>query len=70
MANNSIGNNIRNLRQSLGLSQKEFADLLSVSEAIVSRVETGDREASAPFVQKICDVFHVKPHIIFTSNDA
>ena len=70
MANNSIGDNIRNLRLALGLNQKEFADLISFSEAIVSRVENGKREATAQFIQRICDTFHAKPHIIYNSSCA
>lgn len=67
--NTNIGENIRGLRQALGLSQKEFADVLMVSESIVSRVENGRREASAQFIQKICDILHAKPHVLYAVND-
>ena len=38
-----FGKNIRQLRRSTGFSQKELAQIAGVSEAAISRYETGQR---------------------------
>ena len=50
------GENIKRLRQSKGLTKKEFADKLGVERASVIRWEKGDAEPKFEILLRICSV--------------
>ena len=53
---------LKNVRYQLGLSQREFADLLGVNKASISLYEIGVRQPSFPTIRKI--VNELKKHNI------
>ena len=62
----SIGRVLIGLRIAFGLSQREFAEKLGVSEAAVSRDERNEYHGiSVERAQKILETFNVKPTISF-----
>ncbi|TQW60947.1 XRE family transcriptional regulator, partial [Clostridioides difficile] len=55
----NMNENLKELRIKLGLSQKEFAEKLLVSDATISRLEKGERKLTDRFIFQICEVFNV-----------
>ncbi|MBE6038112.1 MAG: helix-turn-helix transcriptional regulator [Anaerofustis stercorihominis] len=53
----SLGDNIRNKRQELKLSQEYVADMLGVSRQAVSKWETGQSEPTASNLIALADIF-------------
>ena len=51
---------IRELRNSLKLSQVEFGKQLGVSGAAISRIEKGERGLTEQMIKSICREFHVR----------
>jgi len=49
-ANNICGEDIKLLRKKLGMTQKQFADFLRISQKTIERWETGDNEISGPVI--------------------
>ena len=65
----NFGNNIRKLRRSKGLSQKNVADALEVTDATVARYESGEILPNAEQIWKICEELEVYESDLFeTSN--
>jgi transcriptional regulator with XRE-family HTH domain len=56
---------IREYRESIGLSQEDFAKALKVQKSTISRIETGKRTPSVGLVTRICE--HSKG--VLTAND-
>ncbi|WP_165210662.1 helix-turn-helix transcriptional regulator [Streptococcus tangpeifui] len=54
-----IGENIKTLRKSLGLTQPQFAERLGVSRNSLSRYENGASPVSTALIDRICHVFNV-----------
>ena len=48
--------NLRILREYAGLSLKEVAEAAGTSESWLSKIETGKRTASAPFIGRVAGV--------------
>jgi HTH-type transcriptional regulator, competence development regulator len=48
----TFGEYIKNLRNEIGFSQRELAEKSSVSNAEISRIETGERKKPSPIVLK------------------
>ena len=55
------GERIRRLRKSRGLSQKDFANRLGVSNSRVSNWEQGINRPDADILAQICRVLNVSP---------
>jgi len=51
-----IGNLIRNLRISKGMSQYDLAEVLGVNNSYLSRIENGERRPSTKIMRKMADV--------------
>jgi len=51
--------NLGKLRREKGLSQRQAANLLGVSQALLSHYETDAREPKLDFVIKVCDYYSV-----------
>lgn len=52
--------NLKTLREDLGLSQKEFASKLKVSDTTISKLEKGERNITDRMLIQICDAFNVR----------
>lgn len=68
---NSIGQNIRALRQQNGWSQHEIAKRLNISIPAVSKIETGRTDVNMSRVVQIAAVFDITVlHLIGNANEA
>ena len=67
--NRSIAHNIQHHREQANLSQKQFADLLGVDEAVVEDLESGSVSLKKEMLYKICDVLHLIPGNIMPRDD-
>jgi transcriptional regulator with XRE-family HTH domain len=47
---------LRAWRQAAGISQEELAGKVGTTKSVISRIETGARDASAELLRKIADV--------------
>lgn len=56
---NKIGNNLINLRNKIGKTQKEVADMLQVSDKTLGHWENNKREPSFEMLQKLADIYNV-----------
>lgn len=54
-----LGEKIRDLRKSRGITQKELGDFLGYSESFISYIEKGERKLSIDILQKIAKMFSV-----------
>ncbi|MCH5184277.1 MAG: helix-turn-helix domain-containing protein [Oscillospiraceae bacterium] len=59
-----LGNRIRKYREQRGLSQKEFASMIGVSNSRVSNWEQGLNRPDADLVADICRVLDVSPSLL------
>lgn len=68
MDTQKIGDKIRKLRKSLGISQKEFASMIDVSYGALQSYEYGEVEPRRVIINTICMVFN-KPLSYFYDNE-
>ncbi len=66
----SMQNDVRKLREELGLSQGELATRLSVSRQTVNAIETGKYDPSLPLAFRIARLFGQPIEAIFLPDDA
>lgn len=50
---------IKELRSVLGLSQKDFADKLGLTDTAISKIEKGDRNPSEQTIKSVCREFNI-----------
>jgi len=67
--NTIIGRNIKSFRTTLGLSQRELADYLSLSTTMVTYYETGQRDISMVNLNKLADLFNVEISYLVEENE-
>jgi len=60
-----LGDNIRELREALGRTQKEFAEIIGIDPSLLSLWETGERIPKGESIQKILDATGVNPKVLF-----
>ena len=65
-----IGQRLRVLRQSLGLTQAQMATELGVSASYVTLIEADQRPASARFLMKLAEVYDLNVSELAPSTDA
>ena len=65
-----IGQRLRVLRQSLGLTQAQMAAELGVSASYVTLIESDQRPASARFLMKLAEVYDLNVSELAPSTDA
>lgn len=58
---NSESENLKNFRQAVGLSQKEFAEKLGFKQAYISDIENGRSSLSIQSLRKLYDQFGYSP---------
>ena len=63
---NSIGDNLRNIREKRGYTQNKFAELLHTNQANVSAWERNYRRPTDAMIQHIADVFNVPVYSILS----
>ena len=51
---------IKEIRKSVGLSQKEFGVRIGVSDTAISKIEHGERNPSKQTIKLICKEFKTK----------
>jgi len=66
----TVGDNIRLLRKSVGLSQAKLADKLYVTPQAVSRWENNETEPDIDTLQKLADIFNVSVEEIIRGGEA
>ena len=59
---NKFASKFKQIREKLGLSQKEIADILGVSQKSVSYWEQGRNEPQASIVRTFCNKFGINPN--------
>lgn len=65
----NFGNNIRKIRRSKGLSQKNVADALEVTDATFARYESGEILPNAEQVWKICEELEIYETDLFETGN-
>ena len=56
-----IGNNVRNLRKKMGISQEELGDAAGLDRTYIGGIERGERNVSALNIAKLAKALKVKP---------
>lgn len=59
MSNEDFARTLSLLRQERGASQRQVAQDLGISQALLSHYENGIREPGLSFVRRVCDYYHV-----------
>lgn len=57
--NKIIGKNVSSLREKMGISQNELAEMVGVKREMISYYETGAREIPIMLLEKLADFFRV-----------
>ena len=65
----NFGNNIRKIRRSKGLSQRNVADALEVTDATFARYESGEILPNAEQIWKICEELEVYESDLFETGN-
>ncbi len=55
----SLGQRIKQIRESLGLSQQTLAEKLGISRPSISQIENGERKVSAEELKKLAAIFNL-----------
>lgn len=64
----TIGEQIRDARKALSLTQKEFSAALGMSENYIWQIEKGQREPSDRTISDICRIFAIREEWIRTGS--
>lgn len=63
---NNVAEKIKRLRKSKGFSQEDMADKLHISQSAYARIETGESHSWAAHIEKLSEIFEVKPENFLT----
>jgi transcriptional regulator with XRE-family HTH domain len=66
----TIGENIKNFRTRLGISQQELADYCNISRELISYYETGKREVSLIHLEKISEYMNIGFEVFLEENSS
>lgn len=64
-----FGKNLKELRNSRNIIQKDLAEYIGVSRAIISQYESGDKFPSVETIEKIAEYFGVTIDYLLGSNN-
>lgn len=64
-----VGLNVRNLRNSKGLSQEQLALAAEVDRSYISEIELAKNSASIDVLERIADALDVDPKELFNKRD-
>ena len=62
-------NILKQLREEKGITQKEIAKILGISQAAYSLYEKGQREPKYEMLEKIADIFDIRPSFLMGWDD-
>lgn len=65
-----IGQRIHTYRKKLGLTQRQIADYLNVDQALISKIENGERNITVSMLERLCDLFFCSIDDIVSPNNA
>ena len=63
-----IGEKIRLLREKKGFTQKEIAEHLNISQSTYARIETGESNSWASYLERLCNLLNVSPSELFNTD--
>lgn len=58
IAQKTVGDNLRNIRKSLGMTQGEAASALGISGSTISKIELGKRNVNSTELARIANLYH------------
>jgi transcriptional regulator with XRE-family HTH domain len=64
----SLGQRIKQIRESLGLSQQALAEKLDVSRPSISQIENGERKVCAEELKKLAGIFNLSVDVLLDSD--
>ena len=64
-----LGNRLRALRESIGISQAKFADVIGSTQSSINRYENGQATPTVELLRKYADYFDVSMDYIFARTD-
>ncbi len=64
-----IGKNIKDARKFKGLTQREIAEMLFMTQQQYSRFENGIFELNYDQILKICEILEITPNEFFDTNN-
>lgn len=62
----NVAEKIKRLRKSKGFSQEEMAEKLHISQSAYARIENGESHSWATHIEKLSEIFEVKPESFLT----
>jgi transcriptional regulator with XRE-family HTH domain len=65
----NLGLKIKKLRELKNLTQEHVAQVLGLNQSAYSRLETGDTEISFSKIEKIAELFNMKPEEVVSFNE-
>ena len=65
-----FGEVIRNARKSLGLTQRQLAEMVGVANTSISNWEKGLSRPDADLIQELCRVLQLQPNDIYGASEA
>lgn len=67
--NIALAHNLRAKRNSLKLTQEQFAEKAGISSITISKIETQDQWPSPETLQKIANILNIQPYQLFINED-
>lgn len=64
-----VGLKIKHIRQSLNLSQEEFAWRIGIHRTYLGQIERAEKSMSIKNIEKICKALNIEPKELFDFDD-
>ncbi len=64
-----VGRKIKALRENYALTQEKLAEAIGVQTQVISKLETGKSFISYRVLEKLCDIYDLKPKYFFDYNE-
>lgn len=64
-----FGEKIRNARKAAGLTQRQLAEQIGVSNTSISNWEKGLSRPDADLIQKLCNCLHLQPNYFYGASE-
>jgi transcriptional regulator with XRE-family HTH domain len=66
--NSQIAKKLKILRGRKGISQEQVSDYLNISQSTYARMEKGESNSWASYIQPICELFEIQPEELLKSD--